>query len=426
MLTFTNARLFDGSKMLPGRHSVAIEGNRIKSVGDAPQSIAGQTVDLGGMVLMPGLISSHIHPDFYRYTIEKGQAGIPLGKELPPGMLMAIGVRTCRVLLESGFTGYNGASCSNNIDAQLKMAIADDVVPGPRIRACGHHVGTTGDLNYKRQKWWFRPDIPGSDIFGDGPDELRKLVRQEIGQGVETIKIFASDGHDVARTTRNMTGAEIATVVETAHDLGAKVRAHVSGKKVIMECIELGVDLIDHADEIDEECIDAMVKAGSFWLPSQRYTNMLLDLGFGDPDGILQRQFDNVRRLLPVAHKAGVRILLGDDYSGVFRDHVEDDPLDHQVGNYGSELAYYAQADGLSPADVLTWATRNPGQMLVDAPDALGVIEPGALADLIVIDGDPISDIGVFGRPETSLKAVIRDGSFVIDRLPSHPGSLAA
>lgn len=421
MLTLTNARLFDGLSMRSGRYTVTIEGNRILSVDDGPTNSA-TALDLSGMVLMPGLITSHLHPDFYRYPIEKGLAGIPLGKELPPGVLMAIGVRTCRVLLESGFTGYNGASCSNNIDVQLKMAIEDDIVPGPRIRACGHHIGTTGDLNYKRQKWWFRPDMPGSDIFGDGPDELRKLVRQEIGQGVETIKIFASDGHDVSYTTRNMTRSEIATIVETAHALGAKVRAHVCSKQVMMECIELGVDLIDHGDEIDEECIEAMVKAGTCWVPSQRYTDLLLGLGFGDADGELQRQFDNVRRLLPVAHKAGVCILLGDDYSGVFRDHVENDPLDHQVGNYGSELAYYAQVDGLSPTDVLSWATRNPGRMLTGPAEKLGVIEPGALADLIVIDGDPLADIELFAHPQTVLKAVIRDGSFVIDRLSTQAG----
>ena len=428
MLKFTNARVFDGSRLLDGRCSVSIEGNRIHSVGPDPASgdAAGvRTIDLGGMLLMPGLISSHIHPDFYRFTIAMGQAGIPLGKELPPGVLMAIGVRTCRVLLESGFTGYIGASCSNDIDAQLKMAIADDIVPGPRIRACGHHIGTTADLSYKRTKWWFKPEMPGYDVFGDGPQELRKLVREEIGRGVETIKIFASDGHDVGQTTRNMTKAEIAAIVEAAHALGAKVRAHVASRDVILECIELGVDLVDHADEIDEECIAAMVKAGTFWVPSQRYTDLMLQLGFGDPEGVLRRQFDNVRRLLPVAHRAGVRILLGDDYSGVFRDHIEHDPLDHQVGNYGSELAYYAQVDGLSPADVLSWATRNAAQMLVDAPDKAGVIEPGALADLIVMDGDPIADIGIFAVPQRALKAVIRDGAFVIDRLPARGDDLA-
>ena len=127
--------------------------------------------------------------------------------------------------------------------------------------------------------------------------------------------------------------------------------------------------------------------------------------------------------MLPIAHQAGVRILIGDDYSGVLRHLIEDDPLDHEVGNYGRELPFYAEIDGLSPTDVLTWATRNAGQLLVDPPDRVGVIEPGALADLIVVDGDPLSDLTLLARPEEALRAVIRDGSFAINRLPATQGA---
>jgi Lrp/AsnC family leucine-responsive transcriptional regulator len=108
MPTFTNARVFDGRKMLPGMHTVVVEGNRIASVSESPAS--GEAIDLGGMTLMPGLITCHFHPDFYKFTLAMGVAGEPLGKELPPGVLMAIAVRNCGVLLESGFTGYVGAA----------------------------------------------------------------------------------------------------------------------------------------------------------------------------------------------------------------------------------------------------------------------------------------------------------------------------
>jgi imidazolonepropionase-like amidohydrolase len=179
--------------------------------------------------------------------------------------------------------------------------------------------------------------------------------------------------------------------VDAAHALNARVRAHVSDKAMILECIELGVDIIDHGDEVDEECIAAMVKAGTFWVPSLTYPKVLLELGWGD--GNMQTLYDSVRRMLPVAQKAGVRILVGDDYSGVFRDTIADDPLDHQVGRYGREFAYYAAIDGLSPADVLSWGTRNAGELLVDKPLKVGVVEPGALADLIIVDGDPLANL---------------------------------
>lgn len=426
MLTLTNARLFDGRKMLSGRCSVRLDGNRIASVTERPEPGSGETVDIDGMTLMPGLISCHLHPDFFRFSLAQGMAGERPGKELPPGVMMAIGVRTCRVLLESGFTGYIGAGCAHDIDAQLKMAIADDIIPGPRIRACGHHIGTTADLN-DSPKWWKVYETPGIDLFADGPAELRKLVREEIRRGVETIKIFASSGRGYeGRATRNIARDEMTAIVNAAHERGARVRAHVIDKAMIMECIEVGVDLIDHGDEVDEECIEAMVKAGTFWVPSLTYPKILLELGWDDAEGTMQAQYDNARRMLPLAQKAGVRILVGDDYSGVFRETLEDDPLDHQVGCYGREFAFYGAFDGVSPADVLSWGTGNAGELLVDAPAKVGVIEPGALADLIVVDGDPLMDLTLLSRPEQALKAVIRDGAFVIDRLAAQSHRLAA
>src|SRR5690606_37375685 len=118
--------------------------------------------------------------------------------------------------------------------------------------------------------------------------------------------------------------------------------------------------------------------------------------------------------MLPVAQKAGVRILTRDGYSGVFRDVIEDDPLDHKVGAYGRDFAFYGAVEGLSPAEVLSWGTRNAGAALTGGRDRLGVIEAGALADLIVVDGDPLADLTLLARPWDALKAVVRDGGLVI------------
>lgn len=416
MLSLTNARVFDGTRTLPGTHRVTLDGDRVREIALGPSKDPA-ALDLGGMTLMPGLITCHYHADFYKFTIAQGMAGDPLGKELPPGVLMAIAIRNCGVLLESGFTGYVGAACGHDIDAQLKLAIAEGIMPGPRIRACSPHLGTTADLN-DVGKWWRRIEGYGTDVRADGPEELRKLVRQFVKRGAETIKIFASDGHGFpGRTHRNMDRDEIEAIVKAAHGRGALVRAHCADKAMILECIELGVDVIDHGDEIDAEVIAAMVDAETFWVPSLIYPKCLLELGWGAPDGTTQRFYDNVREQLPAAQEAGVRILIGDDYSGVFRDLITNDPLDHQVGRYGAEIAYYAAIDGLSAEQVLGWGTVNAGQLLTGGNDRLGTVEPGALADLIVVDGDPVSDPGLLARPETALKAVIRDGALVIDRL---------
>jgi imidazolonepropionase-like amidohydrolase len=278
-----------------------------------------------------------------------------------------------------------------------------------------------------RSRWWKAYETPGLDLLADGPDALRKLVRQEIAQGVETIKVMASSGHGIPnRTTRNIAPDELAAIVDAAHERGARVRAHVADREMIVECIDLGVDIIDHGDEIDDEIIEKMVAAGTFWVPSLVYLWSLLEIGYAAKFGVSREIYDRVRATLPVAQAAGVRILIGDDYSGVFRDKIEDDPLDHQVGNYGREFAYYGEVDGLSPADILSWGTHNAGQLLVDPPVKVGVIEAGALADLIVVDGDPTADLSLLGRPNEALKAVIRDGAFAIDRLGRRAGSAAA
>lgn len=413
MLNFTNARIFNGAAMLPEPTTVALEGNRIAAIGLAP---AAEAIDLAGMVLMPGLITCYFHADFYKFTLAQGLAGDPLGKELPPGVLMAIAIRNARILLESGFTGYIGAACGHDIDSQLKLAIAEGINPGPRIRACSPHVGTTADLNDSR-KWWRRMQTPGTDMFIDGTEDLRKAVREFIRRGAQTIKIFASRGHGFPSPfIRNMDRDEIEAITRAAHARGAKVRAHVADKAMMMECIELGVDILDHGDEVDDEAIGAMAAAGTFWVPSLIYPKCLLELGWAEPE--TRALLDNVRAHLPKAQKAGVRILIGDDYSGVFRDAIPDDPLDHEVGRYARELAYYGAIEGLTPAEVLSWGTRNAGLALLDGEVRLGVIEPGAFADLIVIDGDPLADLSLLARPEQALKAVIRDGAFVIDRLP--------
>lgn len=422
MLHLSNARVFDGETMLAGTHSVTVDNGTITALspngtidkGDIGD--AGETLDLQGMTLMPGLITCHLHPEFYRFSLAQGQAGERPGKELPPGVLMAIAVRTCGVLLESGFTGYVGAACAHQIDAQLKMAIDENIIDGPRIRACSHHIGTTADLN-DSPNWWKSYRSPGIDLFADGPDELRKLVREEVRCGARTIKIFASSGRGFnGRTLRNMSRDEMSAIVNTAHELGVRVRAHVCDNAMIRECLEVGVDIIDHGDEIDEYCIEQMAKAGTFWVPSLTYSHTLLQLGW-DPDGSLRRQYENEVAMLPLAQKAGVRILIGDDYSGVFRDILEDDPLDHQVGCYGREFDFYAGLTELTPEQVLAWGTKNAGELLMDAPHSVGVIAAGALADLIVIDGDPMQNPSILAQPQQYLKAVMRDGVMAINRL---------
>ncbi|GIX30167.1 MAG: hypothetical protein KatS3mg124_0639 [Porticoccaceae bacterium] len=291
------------------------------------------------------------------------------------------------------------------------------IIPGPRIRPCGHHLGTTGDLNDSR-RWWRHEHLPGTDLFADGPDALRRLVREQVRHGVEIVKVFASSGRGYhGRTLRNFDRDELAAVVAAAHGRGIKVRAHVCTREMIRECIALGVDILDHGDEMDEALLEEMAERELAWVPSLTYLWAHLELGWDDEEHSMEATFRRILELLPRAHQLGVRILVGDDYSGVFRGLLADDPLDHQVGAYGREIAFYAHHTGLGVADVLCWATRNPGTLLVDPPERVGVLEAGALADLIVVAGDPEGEPELFAHPERHLAAVLKGGEWLVDRL---------
>ena len=174
---------------------------------------------------------------------------------------------------------------------------------------------------------------------------------------------------------------------------------------LILEALEMGIDVIDHGDEVDEECIELMAKAGTFWVPSLRYIDFgIASFGAGDPDMVrAQAQY---RKMLPIAHQAGVRILLGDDYGG-------SPSFGHFPGCYAGEIALYAGIAGLSVADVLSWGTRNGGALLVDRPATVGVIDPGAFADIIVVEGDLAGDAALLQRPQDAVKLVMADGKVV-------------
>ena len=395
-----------------------IDDDRIAWVGPECEAEIDPTdlvYDLAGLFLMPGLISCHVHADLLKFGLAEFAAGERLGKERPPGYLMAAAVRTARLLVESGFTGYVGAACPHHIDAQLEMAIADGVVPGPRIRPCGHHVGTTADNN-DTVKWWHDFRTPGTDVFADGVDALRALVRTEIRCGARIIKFYASSGQGIPNRhgVRNMSRDEMAAIVDAAHGRGVPVRAHVTQRDLILECLDLGVDVIDHGNEIDEVCIERMAKNGTFWVPSLLFSRVALDHGAG-ADSDYGRTLRNLAQMLPRADAAGVRILLGDDY-GV-------DGMSHERGVYARELGVYAQETGIDPARILRWGTVNGGELLTGRPGEVGVVAAGALADLIVMSADPTADLTTLERPELHLVDVLRAGKFHFGRLAALPSA---
>jgi imidazolonepropionase-like amidohydrolase len=198
-----------------------------------------------------------------------------------------------------------------------------------------------------------------------------------------------------------------------------RVRAHCAWRDLIHECVREGVDIIDHGDAADAECLDAMLEHHTFLCPSLYLIKLLLeyrgDVPIARPDQIeaVRREFEGACEMVVKANAAGVRVLTGDDYGVLMLPH----------GSYAAELAFYAKDLGIAPLDVLRWATRH-GAEAMGRGGELGRIAPGALADLVVVAGDPSVDIAVL-QDAARIHAVVKGGRFAVDRLGRDSDRLA-
>jgi imidazolonepropionase-like amidohydrolase len=424
---FTHAHLLDGKHACKPDMTVVIEGDKIISVGkEAPVQEGERRINLDGKTLMPGMTVGHWHGEFVDIgppLFGPGRSGTFLGEEKPPAILALQYANALRAALMSGVTQVISASCAHNHDMQMKLAVESGLIAGPNVTPCSRHVVTTSD-HEDRGRWWSSTGPlhdgirrRGANVFADGVSEMVKAVRQEILFGAEIIKILPSGGHGFAWSPRyrGLSNAEMRAVVQTAHERDKRVRAHVSTREAILESIEAGVDIIDHADYLDEECIEKMLKHGTFFGPSMLFTKIIGHLKTDTPNDLSdadQRGWLNMLDMLPKANKAGLKIVPGDDFGAL--------GLPHQPGIYARELEVYVNDMGIPALDVLRWATANGAEMALLGA-VTGTIEAGKLADMLVVDADPVADIGVLTQPARYLKAVVQNGRFVKDELAANP-----
>jgi imidazolonepropionase-like amidohydrolase len=279
------------------------------------------------------------------------------------------------------------------------------------------------------RNWFMGLSHTGLTYKVDGPEAYRLAVREELGRGADIVKLSTGPGHgsSPARDFMYLTREELRAAVDTAHNLGKKVRAHSPSRRSVLECARAGVDVIDHADRMDTECIDAILEAGSFVVPSMLWTVRFLELAEnwdhaehvlpineGFPESLaetlarirgVREDFEYTGRILPEAAAAGVKLLVGDDFGTPVMPH----------GDYASELEFYVKQLSIPALDVIRWATVN-GAELMGMGDELGQVEAGRLADLAIVDGDPLQDITCLLDPANIL-AVLKGGRFVKDTL---------
>jgi len=381
-LWLTGARVIDGFGGTIERASVEIADGRIVTVHDGPTPAippGAQAIDVAGRMLMPGLIDVHVHLSSYERLppILRGEA--PRAPELRVFEL----ANGARAFLASGVTTVRDVGSEDDHALLLRDAVRLGLCPGPRILTCGRIVSATA---------------PGGVIFGsmyreaDGPDDMRKAVREQIRRGADFIKIMSTGARSVvfedpepAQVTRD----ELRAVIDEAHRMGRCVSAHAEGLGGARLVIEEGVDTIEHGLSLHRapDLLDAMAEQGIVLVSTLTTFHDVSAINAEHYPAVLveqaKRQRDDAYRTLVAAHAAGVTMAMGFD--------------SWPPGADALELVRMVEG-GVPVMDGLVAATR--GGAVACGFDDLGVVAPGAIADLVVVDGDLLTDVAILTDPD--------------------------
>jgi len=404
-MLLNNARVIDGTGRPPlERASVLVEDGRIVEVGSGVEFVGSTgegTIDVQGRTLMPGLIDAHAHlssdvfrsPGFGPPPALHGE--LPRPRELGYFIL----AKTARVMLAAGITTVRDVGSYDDEAIALREAVRLGIVEGPRILSCGRIISATA---------------PGGAIFGtmyresDGPDDMRKAVREQLRRGADYVKLMATGARSVLAEDpepAQMTAPELAAIVDEAHRLGVRVAAHVEGLEGARLAVLEGVDTIEHGLSLHREpaLLAAMAERGIVLVPTLSTFHDLAERFTDDfPPALVEqarRQLEEAYATLVAARDAGVTIAMG---------HDSGPPGDNAI-----ELARMVDG-GLPVLEGIRAATSGSATALGLSP-SVGTVTPGAVADLIVVDGDPLVDVRVLCAPER-IWMVVQGGNVVAGR----------
>ena len=415
-ITFTNFRLFDGrDRNLRDGLRLLVEGNRITAVaqGDQGAPDGAQVIDCGGRVIMPGLIDAHWHALF---------AALPAQRLLTAdvGYMFTVATAEAQRTLMRGFTTVR--DLGGPVFA-LKQAIDEGLVPGPRIYPSGAMITTTGGHGDLRPL----TDIPrspggplspteqtGAIMIADSADEVRLRVREQLMQGASQIKLVGGGGVSSSRTSLDMTTfsvPELQAGTKSAAGWNTYVTVHAYAPTTVQRAISAGVSCVEHAHLMDEETAKLMAEKG-IWLSIQPF------LGEQDTGPLTGQSQINALRLfggtdtaynLAKTHK--IKTAFGSDM-------LFSPALANRQGVMLSHLTRW-----YDNPEILTMATSTNAELLALSnlrnpyPGKLGVIEQGAFADLLVVNGNPLEDIQLVTNPDKNFLIIMKDGKIYKDSL---------
>lgn len=404
-LILEDATIVDGENP-PRRGDVVIAGDRIEAVGEGAGAArpGDRVVALAGRTVMPGMILGHYHAGYWNM----GLGSAPLGLDAPAPLQAVRAASNLKLALESGFTGVIGAGSPNGIDACMKAAIAEGTIAGPRMMAGSRDVSSTGHSSDKSFPSHWQIGAKGGLNRADGADAFRRAVREEVKDGAEIIKLFVTDGHATGGDGSGLeiSKEEFAAAVQAADERNVKTRGHIANRDSILYALDLGVHIIDHGDGFDEACIERILETGGYLTPSMFFPKVMMAALPGNPfTELMKLPYVEMADILPIANKAGVKLLIGDDYGAGGCTH----------GRYAEELELYVNEVGIPALDVIGWATKN-GAEAMGLGEETGTLAPGKLADLVVVDGDPLGDITIL-QDSARILAVLKGGEAAVDAL---------
>jgi imidazolonepropionase-like amidohydrolase len=388
--------LIDGRSDTPRANQIiVIRGNRIESVGSGTAIPAdAYVIDLSGMTVMPGLIDSHTHIFLQGEAPSEGGYDVQLLK-YPIAYRAARATVSARRALEQGFTTIRDVETegAGYGDIGIKQAINEGRIPGPRIFASTRAISTTGGYDLDG----YAPEIvvPKGAQLVDGPVEARKAAREQLDHGADWLKVYMThrswldkQGNLVSQPT--LTVDELRAVVDEAHGWKRKVACHAYNGEGLRRALDGGCDSVEHGLELDDAAIAQMLKQGTWYVPtlSVYYDhNSPIDTPAGRRDA---KRVSLHEVSFKKALHAGVKIAFGTDVGGFAWTEPIAQEFDRMV------------SFGMTPMDAIRSATSRPAEML-DATGDLGVIAPGAYADIVATDADPLKNI-----------SALRDVSFVM------------
>src|SRR5262245_30054637 len=409
----TNGQLVDGRGGQPVRDAaLVIRDGKIAYAGPvaAAPTLPPDTarIDARGGTIMPGLVEAHFHPTYFNVAALED-----LDIKFPVEYVTLLAAANAKLALECGYTAARSGGSLFNIDVWLKKAIEADITLGPRLAASGREICGVGGL----MDW--NPDyrkigMEGLVLLINGPVEARAAIRKLVKDGVEWVKTYPT-GDAAAPDTNDhhtlcMTFEEMEACVATAHNHNLKVTGHCRATAGIKNALRAGYDTLEHGSFMDDEALDMLVERNTPVVPALQFELASIERGpeFDMPrkviDGhqeTLEGGAESARRIL----KAGGRLGMGGDYGFAWNPH----------GTYAKELTFFVKYVGFSPLETITCATKT-GAEIMGRGGEFGTLEPGKLADGLVVDGDVAADISVL-EDRSRFLAVMQGGVIKAGRL---------